>query len=77
MYHSMTRTDRDGELLVLGGATRHGWTFDLLDVWSFDPARGAWERVGDLEPGDLSAAAFDAESGRVVVLALNGETRWR
>jgi N-acetylneuraminic acid mutarotase len=72
MYHSLVS---DGDrLYVFGGLERHGWQGGLDDVWAFSTSDQSWESLGPSEPSDVGDPAFDAESGRFVMLAADGET---
>ncbi len=74
IYHSMVATESSGSVFVFGGVTEHGWEMNLLDVWALDVSSMTWEVAGALEPADSYSAAFDAESDRVIVFSLAGET---
>jgi N-acetylneuraminic acid mutarotase len=74
IYHSML-TLNDGSLLMFGGVSRHGFgPMDLRDTWLYDIDSGSWEKVSNLEPGDVIGAAYDEQSDKVITLNYQGET---
>ena len=74
IYHSML-TLNDGSLLMFGGVSRHGFgPMDLRDTWLYDIDSGSWQKISDLEPGDVIGAAYDIQSDRIITLNYQGET---
>lgn len=75
MYHEMVSPTADaGEVLVFGGQTFHGWDLDVGDLWAYEPDTDRWEQRREPLAGEVTAAAYDAESDRVVVVDLDGGT---
>jgi Galactose oxidase, central domain len=72
IYHSLVS---DGDrLYVFGGLERHGWKGGLNDVWAYAGSEESWEALGASDPTDVGDPAYDAESGRFVMLAGDGGT---
>lgn len=76
MYHDMVSPAADdaGDVLVFGGQPFHSFNVDLRDLWAYAPDTGRWEQRREPPAGEVTAAAYDAESDRVVVIDLDGGT---
>jgi len=66
-------TTRD-RVLLFGGQAYHHWGMDLQDVWTYDVAARQWHYAGELEAGQVYAAAYDRRSDRAIMINLRGET---
>lgn len=76
MYHDMVSPAGDdaGHVLVFGGQPFHSFDVDLRDLWAYAPDTDTWEQRGEPLAGEVTAAAHDAESDRVVVVDVEGGT---
>ncbi len=74
VYHSMLYDPITERVIVFGGQTYYQWGMDLQDVWAYDSSSIRWEYIGELEAGEIYAAAYDERHDKAIMLNLKGET---
>jgi N-acetylneuraminic acid mutarotase len=78
IYHSALYEPVAQRVLVFGGNSKHGINGDVKEVFSYDSHNGAWEtsRAFDANPAwkNAMSPAYDEESGKVIILNVEGET---
>ncbi|MBG7610215.1 MAG: hypothetical protein IZT55_05035 [Anaerolineae bacterium] len=77
-YHSAIYNTRAERLLIFGGNSKHGFNADIKEVFFFDPVNHIWEDPTAFEASpawkSAMAPAYDTESGRAILLNVDGET---
>lgn len=80
LYHDLVYHDSTNQVYLFGGVPSHGWSGELKDVWSFDPASKRWVKIGTnkavvyvnpiggKQEVPAQSPAWDSESNRIIFL---------
>lgn len=78
VYHYAIYEPNQNQIMIFGGNSKHGFDADVKLVFSYDPITGQWGEPREFlaSPAWKSALApvYDAESSRVIVFNVDGET---